>query len=90
MGGSKLAVKPNYYRINPASDVIIECDNEEACIGGIIDDVYSSTGYCHENYYGNMCSQCKEDYAKFGGKGKCLPCVGNFKYYFKFIFFALL
>jgi len=75
-----------YWRINEASENLIECPQSEACLGGSTDGgkEISLTGFCAEGYEGVACSSCAPGYAKFGSNQSCLDCKQSKLYYVMF------
>lgn len=36
-GGNEVGPKKGYWRLNATSDIVLECENEEACLGNAVD-----------------------------------------------------
>jgi len=78
LGGSKIAPKPGYWRYDITKASVLECPASEACMGGLVDDVYYPEGLCDFPYEGNLCNKCAPNYAKFGCNYLWLRRVINF------------
>lgn len=55
-GTNILAPKPGYYRPNMSNDLIMECYNDVACLGGTPDNLF---GNCEKGYTGFLCGSCE-------------------------------
>lgn len=82
--------RPGYWRINQRSDNFLDCSEAEACLGGIVGNIISSEGFCHENYRGKACSQCIDGFAKLGDFSKCYDCRSDGTYYLVFSLLLIL
>jgi hypothetical protein len=54
-----------------------------------LNDTFCYTGWCSENYEGNLCQTCKSGYAK-SNNIYCVPCSNNPSYYVLIVVFLLL
>ena len=56
LGGDIIPPEPGYFRYDVNSSLYIECEVEEACEGGFVDEIYYPNGKCKDPYYGHVCS----------------------------------
>ncbi|CAM9477686.1 unnamed protein product [Ectocarpus fasciculatus] len=68
-----LELEPGYYRTSADSREVLQCHQEEACLGGV-----DTSEYCASGYEGAYCAVCEEDYAT-GYQHSCASCVGTDK-----------
>jgi hypothetical protein len=77
-GGAKVAPSPGYFRYEKTSDNFLKCPVESSCLKGVISGQnLSKTGYCGENYQGNLCFSCKNERQKLRALGNCIQCSVN-------------
>ncbi|CAM9682647.1 unnamed protein product, partial [Laminaria digitata] len=55
-----ISVNQGFWRATSSSREVLQCYNENACIGGVT----GSPGYCEEGYEGPYCSICSEGYSE--------------------------
>jgi len=74
MTTSLLKIEKGYWRTGAASLNILQCQNEEHCLGGT-----DPNNYCAEGYGGPLCSVCMDDFSAVGaGEGlSCKKCEGS-------------
>ncbi|CAN0183065.1 unnamed protein product [Scytosiphon promiscuus] len=70
---STLNLTRGYWRTSAYSHEVLECQNNEACNGGV-----DTSEYCEEGYGGPYCAVCQEGYAQ-GYQYICSSCVGENK-----------
>ncbi|CAM9892814.1 unnamed protein product, partial [Ectocarpus sp. 8 AP-2014] len=68
-----LELDPGYYRTSADSREVLQCHQEEACMGGV-----ETSEYCASGYEGAYCAVCEEGYAT-GYQYSCASCVGTNK-----------
>jgi hypothetical protein len=81
-----------YWRFAADSDITVHCRNPSACLGANGDSgssdsrmLFSSTGYCHEHYQGNLCDTCIDGYGKARDYLQCVECGHDAGFYFAFL-----
>lgn len=55
MGMNKVVTLPGYWRANDKTDLITECPNKQACLGGTLNQ---TAGICADGYQGILCGDC--------------------------------
>ena len=56
----KISVVQGFWRATSTSREVLQCHNEDSCIGGVT----GSSGYCEEGYEGPYCSICSDGYSE--------------------------
>eukprot|EP00903_Cladosiphon_okamuranus_P007092 g6891.t2 len=68
-----LELKRGYYRTSSVSKEVLECYQEDACVGG-----NDASEYCALGYRDAYCAVCEEGYGS-GYQYRCSSCVGRDK-----------
>ena len=55
-----ISIEDGFWRATTTSKEILQCHNEDACLGGVT----GSEGYCEVGYEGPYCSICSEGYSE--------------------------
>eukprot|EP00752_Nemacystus_decipiens_P003792 g3489.t2 len=68
VGATACTLEPGFWRTSDTSDVVYECPNADACIGGA-----TVATACSDGFKGPLCAVCENDFYP-SGSFECLEC----------------
>ncbi|CAM9327003.1 unnamed protein product [Ectocarpus sp. 13 AM-2016] len=71
VGAVVCTLEAGFWRTSNTSDIVYECPNADACVGGATVETY-----CSDGFKGPLCAVCENDYYP-SGSYECLECSGG-------------